>query len=39
LVYGRLLAGVLVVLVFSRVFEVTPEGIKREKDIDRTQEQ
>jgi len=31
------LAGFLVVVVFSWVFEVTPEGIKREKDIDRTQ--
>ena len=30
-------AGFLVVLVFSWVFEVTPEGLKREKDIDRTQ--
>ena len=30
-------AGFLVVLVFSWVFEFTPEGIRREKDIDRTQ--
>ena len=29
-------AGFLVVLVFSWVYEVTPEGIKREKDIDRS---
>ena len=30
-------AGFVVVLVFSWVFEMTPEGIKREKDIDRTE--
>jgi len=30
-------AGFVVVLVFSWVFEMTPEGVKREKDIDRTQ--
>ncbi len=30
-------AGFVIVLVFSWVFEMTPEGIKREKDIDRTQ--
>jgi TolB-like protein len=30
-------AGFLMVLGFSWVFEVTPEGIKRESDIDRTQ--
>jgi TolB-like protein len=29
--------GFIAVLVFSWVFEMTPEGIKREKDIDRTQ--
>jgi adenylate cyclase len=29
-------AGFLVVVVFSWVFEVTPEGIRREKDIDRS---
>lgn len=30
-------AGFIAVLVFSWVFEMTPEGIKRERDIDRTQ--
>ena len=30
-------AGFLVVVVFSWVFEVTPEGIKRESEIDRSQ--
>jgi len=30
-------AGFVIVLVFSWVFEMTPEGIKREKEIDRTQ--
>ncbi len=29
--------GLPVVLIFSWVFEMTPEGIKRESDIDRTQ--
>ncbi len=30
-------AGFVIVLVFSWVFEMTPEGIKREREIDRTQ--
>ena len=29
--------GLPVVLIFSWIFEMTPEGIKRERDIDRTQ--
>ena len=29
-------AGLLIVAVFSWVYEVTPEGLRREKDIDRT---
>jgi len=29
--------GMPIVLIFSWIFEMTPEGIKREKDIDRTQ--
>lgn len=38
----RLILGVLIVcfplaLIFSWVYEMTPEGIKREKDIDRSQ--
>ncbi|MFK7956079.1 MAG: tetratricopeptide repeat protein [Lysobacterales bacterium] len=36
-VLGLLLLGLPFALVFSWVFEMTPEGIKREKDIDRTQ--
>ena len=32
-----LILGLPVVLIFSWVYEVTPEGIKREKDIDRGQ--
>jgi adenylate cyclase len=37
LVLLLLLLGFPVVLVFAWAFELTPEGIRREKDIDRTQ--
>ncbi|MDX1572280.1 MAG: hypothetical protein R3200_17495, partial [Xanthomonadales bacterium] len=37
LVLGFLLLGFPVALVFSWIYELTPEGIKREKDVDRTQ--
>jgi TolB-like protein/tetratricopeptide (TPR) repeat protein len=36
LVLGMLILGVPFVLVFSWAYELTPEGIKREKDVDRT---
>jgi len=36
LVLGILLLGLPFVLVFSWAYELTPEGIKREKDVDRT---
>ena len=37
LVLGLLLLGFPLVVIFSWVFEMTPEGLKREKEIDRTQ--
>jgi len=37
LVFLLLLIGFPPVLVFSWVYEITPEGVKREKDIDRDQ--
>jgi len=37
LVLGLLLLGFPVALMFSWVYELTPEGLKREKDIDRSQ--
>ena len=36
LVLGLLLLGLPLVVIFSWVFEMTPEGLKREKEIDRT---
>ena len=36
LVLGILLLGLPFVLVFSWAYELTPEGIKREKDVDRS---
>lgn len=36
-VLALLILGFPIVLVFSWVYEMTPEGIKREKDIDRSQ--
>ena len=35
-VLGILLAGLPVTLVLAWAFEITPDGIKREKDVDRT---
>jgi hypothetical protein len=37
LILGVLILGFPLVLIFSWVYELTPEGIKREKDIDRSQ--
>ena len=37
LVLGLLLLGFPVVAIFAWVFELTPEGIKRESEVDRTQ--
>ena len=37
LVIALLLIGFIPALIFAWAFEMTPEGIKREKDIDRTQ--
>ena len=37
LVTMLLILGFPLVLIFSWVFEMTPEGLKREKDIDRSQ--
>ncbi|TDJ31385.1 MAG: tetratricopeptide repeat protein [Gammaproteobacteria bacterium] len=37
LVLGLLVLGFPLAVIFSWVFEMTPEGLKREKDIDRTQ--
>jgi TolB-like protein len=37
LVFMLLLLGLPLVLVFAWVYEMTPEGLKREKDIDRSQ--
>ena len=37
LVLGIIILGFPVALVFSWIYELTPEGIKREKDVDRTQ--
>ncbi len=37
LVLAVLILGLPLTLIFSWVFEMTPEGIKREKDIDRSQ--
>jgi len=37
LVLGLLLLGLPLVVIFSWVFEMTPEGLKREHDIDRSQ--
>ena len=36
LVLGLLLLGFPLVLIFAWVFELTPEGLKRERDIDRS---
>ena len=36
LVLGMLIIGFPVVLIFAWVYEMTPEGLKREKDVDRT---
>ena len=35
-VLAMLLLGFPVVLIFSWVYELTPEGIRREKDVDRS---
>jgi TolB-like protein/Flp pilus assembly protein TadD len=37
LVLGLLILGFPIALIFSWIYELTPEGIKREKDIDRSQ--
>ena len=37
LVLGFLVLGFPVALIFSWIYELTPEGIKREKDVDRSQ--
>ncbi|HSD68126.1 MAG TPA: hypothetical protein VLB07_01175 [Woeseiaceae bacterium] len=37
LVFLLLVAGLPLVLVFSWVYEITPEGIRKEKDVDRNQ--
>jgi len=37
LVLAVLILGLPLALIFSWVFEMTPEGIKREKDVDRSQ--
>ena len=37
LVLALVILGLPLVVVFSWVFELTPEGVKREKDIDRSQ--
>lgn len=37
LVLGLLLLGFPLVLIFSWVYEMTPEGLKRENEVDRTQ--
>jgi len=37
LVFGLLLLGFPFALIFAWVFELTPEGLKRERDIDRSQ--
>jgi len=37
LILGVLILGFPLVVIFSWVYELTPEGIKRERDIDRTQ--
>jgi TolB-like protein len=37
LVLALLILGMPLVLIFAWVFELTPEGVKREKDVDRSQ--
>ncbi len=37
LILGVLILGFPLVLIFSWVYELTPDGLKREKDIDRSQ--
>jgi TolB-like protein/Flp pilus assembly protein TadD len=37
LILAVLILGFPVVLIFSWIYEMTPEGIKREKDVDRSQ--
>ena len=37
LVFALLVLGLPLVLVFAWVFELTPDGVKREKDVDRSQ--
>jgi len=37
LVFILLVAGFLPVMIFSWVYELTPEGLKRERDVDRSQ--
>mgnify|MGYP001556776474 FL=1 len=37
LVLGLLLLGLPLVVIFSWIFEMTPEGIKRESEVDRSQ--
>ena len=37
LVIALLVIGFIPALIFAWAFEMTPEGIKREKDVDRTQ--
>jgi TolB-like protein/Tfp pilus assembly protein PilF/uncharacterized membrane protein YhaH (DUF805 family) len=37
MVLALLILGFPLVLIFSWVFELTPEGVKREKDVDRSQ--
>ena len=37
LILGFLILGFPLVLIFSWVYELTPEGLKREKDVDRSQ--
>jgi hypothetical protein len=36
LIFLLLAAGLPLVLIFSWVYEITPEGLKKEKDIDRS---
>jgi hypothetical protein len=37
LILGLLILGLPLVVIFSWVYELTPEGIKRERDIDRSE--
>jgi len=37
IVIGLLIIGIVPALIFAWAFEMTPEGIKREKDVDRSE--